>query len=259
MRPISILTGNGGLFLDFEMERGADGAMTGYAFPDMLVDVVRLSAAGRRDEAHDLFDAHLPYLRYEQQPGVGLAVRKVRDDENATHRLRRATRAAQWPLRQSPPRGGPADQAPSRTRSQGNLMCQDRSNFACSECFLRFEWSCGGTSLGWATNARSRLGPLSPSKWRPPFRSCFDAVSRQSLANLEYAKTGGASFGRGTPGGSRRLVVRREGEEGAAWLRVWPGLDTPRAPSRRESKRRVGDESPVAGPASPGIIQTRLR
>ena len=76
MRPISILTGNGGLFLDFEMERGADGAMTGYAFPDMLVDVVRLQREGRRDEAHDLFDAHLPLVRYEQQPGVGLAVRK---------------------------------------------------------------------------------------------------------------------------------------------------------------------------------------
>lgn len=76
MRPISILCGNGGLFLDFEMERGADGAMTGYAFPDMLVDVVRLSKAGKRDAAHDLFDAHLPLLRYEQQQGIGLAVRK---------------------------------------------------------------------------------------------------------------------------------------------------------------------------------------
>ena len=76
MRPISILTGNGALFLDFEMERGADGAMTGYAFPDMLVDVVRLSKAGERDRAHDLFDAHLPLVRYEQQQGVGLAVRK---------------------------------------------------------------------------------------------------------------------------------------------------------------------------------------
>jgi 4-hydroxy-tetrahydrodipicolinate synthase len=76
MRRISILTGNGGLFLDFEMERGADGAMTGYAFPDMLVDVVRLSRAGDREAAHDLFDAHLPLVRYEQQQGVGLAVRK---------------------------------------------------------------------------------------------------------------------------------------------------------------------------------------
>ncbi len=76
MRHIAILCGNGGLFLDYEMERGADGANTGYCFPDMLCDVVRLSAEGRREEAHDLFDAHLPLLRYEQQPGVGLAVRK---------------------------------------------------------------------------------------------------------------------------------------------------------------------------------------
>lgn len=76
MRRISILTGNAGIFLDFEMERGADGAMTGYAFPDMLAEVIRLQQAGERDAAHDLFDAHLPLLRYEQQPGVGLAVRK---------------------------------------------------------------------------------------------------------------------------------------------------------------------------------------
>jgi 4-hydroxy-tetrahydrodipicolinate synthase len=76
MRRISILCGNGGLFLDFEVERGADGAMTGYCFPDMLVDLVNLARAGERERAHDLFDAHLPLLRYEQQPGVGLAVRK---------------------------------------------------------------------------------------------------------------------------------------------------------------------------------------
>jgi 4-hydroxy-tetrahydrodipicolinate synthase len=76
LRPISILCGNGGLFLDFETERGASGAMTGYAFPDMLVDVVRLTAEGKRDDAHDVFDAHLPLLRYEQQPAVGLAIRK---------------------------------------------------------------------------------------------------------------------------------------------------------------------------------------
>src|SRR5439155_1386469 len=36
LKPMSILVGNGGLFLDFEMERGADGAMTGYAFPELL-------------------------------------------------------------------------------------------------------------------------------------------------------------------------------------------------------------------------------
>ena len=76
MRRLPILIGNNALFLDFEMERGADGANTGYCFPDMLVDVVRLSKEGKRDEAHDLFDAHLPLIRYEQQPGPGLAVRK---------------------------------------------------------------------------------------------------------------------------------------------------------------------------------------
>ena len=76
MRHIAILCGNGGLFLDYEMERGADGANTGYAFPDMLCDVVRLASSGQREQAHDMFDAHLPLLRYEQQPGVGLAVRK---------------------------------------------------------------------------------------------------------------------------------------------------------------------------------------
>jgi 4-hydroxy-tetrahydrodipicolinate synthase len=76
LRPISILCGNGGIFLDFELERGADGAMTGYAFPDMLVDVVNFYAQGNRNTAHDLFDAHLPLMRYEQQQGIGLAVRK---------------------------------------------------------------------------------------------------------------------------------------------------------------------------------------
>jgi len=76
MRKISILVGNNGLFFDFELDRGVDGANTGYAFPDMLVEMVKLNKAGKRDAAHDLFDAHLPLLRYDHQPGVGLAVRK---------------------------------------------------------------------------------------------------------------------------------------------------------------------------------------
>ncbi|MBD9498695.1 dihydrodipicolinate synthase family protein [Ensifer sp. ENS01] len=76
LREFSILCGNGGLFLDFEPERGAGGAMTGYGFPDMLTELMELSAAGKRHEAHDLFDAHLPLIRYEQQLGIGLAIRK---------------------------------------------------------------------------------------------------------------------------------------------------------------------------------------
>ena len=77
MRKVAILCGNGGVFLPHELERGADGANTGYAYPEMLVQLVKLSKAGERAAAHDLFDRHLPLLRYEQQPGMlGLAVRK---------------------------------------------------------------------------------------------------------------------------------------------------------------------------------------
>jgi len=76
-KRISILTGNGGgLFLPEELSRGADGAMTGFAYPEMMVDVVRTHAAGDVERAHDLFDAYLPLSRYEQQAGIGLAVRK---------------------------------------------------------------------------------------------------------------------------------------------------------------------------------------
>ena len=77
MRGVAILCGNGGVFLPHELERGADGANTGYAYPEMLVQLVKLIKAGERTAAHDLFDKHLPLLRYEQQPGMlGLAVRK---------------------------------------------------------------------------------------------------------------------------------------------------------------------------------------
>ncbi len=73
---MSILCGNGGIHLAQEMQRGADGAMTGFAFPEMLVEVVRLHRAGDADGAEDLFDAWLPLVRHEQQPGLGLALRK---------------------------------------------------------------------------------------------------------------------------------------------------------------------------------------
>lgn len=77
VRRVSILTGNGGgLFLPEELSRGADGAMTGFAYPEMMVDVVAAHARGDVERVHDLFDAYLPLARYEQQAGVGLAVRK---------------------------------------------------------------------------------------------------------------------------------------------------------------------------------------
>ncbi|QQA41981.1 dihydrodipicolinate synthase family protein [Pelagovum pacificum] len=75
-RRLSILCGNAGLFLPEEVARGADGAMTGFGFPKMMVEVTRLAKAGDMDRAQDVFDAYLPLVRYESQPGLGLAVRK---------------------------------------------------------------------------------------------------------------------------------------------------------------------------------------
>lgn len=73
---LSILVGNGGLYLPQELQRGADGAMTGFAYPEALVRTVALHRAGQVDAAEDLFDRYIPILRHEQQPGFGLAVRK---------------------------------------------------------------------------------------------------------------------------------------------------------------------------------------
>jgi 4-hydroxy-tetrahydrodipicolinate synthase len=75
-RRVSILSANGGLFLPFELIRGADGVMTGFAWPEMLTGVYRLFLEGERERMLDLFDLYLPLVRFEQQPGLGLAARK---------------------------------------------------------------------------------------------------------------------------------------------------------------------------------------
>lgn len=76
VRRVSILVANAGLYYPLEMRRGADGVMTGFAYPEMLVQVYDLFQQGDPEAAEDLYDAYLPLLRYEYQPGVGLAVRK---------------------------------------------------------------------------------------------------------------------------------------------------------------------------------------
>jgi len=75
-RRISILCGNGGLYLTEEMLRGADGAMTGFAYPEMMAQVIAAMSGGDMTRARDIFDAYLPMVRYEAQPGLGLAIRK---------------------------------------------------------------------------------------------------------------------------------------------------------------------------------------
>jgi 4-hydroxy-tetrahydrodipicolinate synthase len=75
-RRVSVLVGNGGLYYPQEMRRGADGAMTGFAWPEMLVQVYDLFSKGEAEKAEDLFDLYLPLVRHEQQPAIGLALRK---------------------------------------------------------------------------------------------------------------------------------------------------------------------------------------
>lgn len=75
-RRISILCGNGGMYLLEEMLRGADGAMTGFGYPEMMAQVIAAYEGGDVARARDIFDAYMPMIRYEAQPGMGLAIRK---------------------------------------------------------------------------------------------------------------------------------------------------------------------------------------
>lgn len=79
LRPqLKLFGGLGGLYLLEELDRGASGAMTGFSYPQVLHDIIRLFHEGRRDEAQAHFFHHLPLIRYEAQLGVrGIAIRKA--------------------------------------------------------------------------------------------------------------------------------------------------------------------------------------
>ncbi|MFT5369956.1 MAG: 4-hydroxy-tetrahydrodipicolinate synthase [Candidatus Latescibacterota bacterium] len=73
-RPVPILTGLGALYGRFDLERGTDGFMTGFAFPEILIAMVNAAKEERWDDLQNIYAQHLPLLVYEQQPGV--AIRK---------------------------------------------------------------------------------------------------------------------------------------------------------------------------------------
>ena len=73
---VAILGGLGGVFLIEELMAGAAGVMTGFAYPEVLVQVVSHYRAGRLDEAADLFYRFVPLMRFEFQEGIGMAIRK---------------------------------------------------------------------------------------------------------------------------------------------------------------------------------------
>jgi 4-hydroxy-tetrahydrodipicolinate synthase len=64
------------VFLLEELLAGATGAMTGFAFPEVLVQIVGLFRAGRVDAAAEAFYRAVPLLRFEFQEGIGMAIRK---------------------------------------------------------------------------------------------------------------------------------------------------------------------------------------
>jgi 4-hydroxy-tetrahydrodipicolinate synthase len=74
--PVRIFGGLGGVFLLEELMAGATGAMTGFAFPEILVNIVALYRAGNIDEAAELFYKSVPLMRFEFQEGIGMAIRK---------------------------------------------------------------------------------------------------------------------------------------------------------------------------------------
>ena len=67
---VAIFGGLGGVYFFEELSRGADGAMTGFPFPEALRTIREHFVAGRRDEARALFYRWLPLIRYESQPGA---------------------------------------------------------------------------------------------------------------------------------------------------------------------------------------------
>jgi 4-hydroxy-tetrahydrodipicolinate synthase len=73
---VGIFGGLGGVFLLEELMAGAAGAMTGFAFPAILVDIVALFRAGQIDAAAGVFYAKVPLMRFEFQEGIGMAIRK---------------------------------------------------------------------------------------------------------------------------------------------------------------------------------------
>ena len=66
---VAIFGGLGGVYFFEELSRGADGAMTGFPYPEALKAIRDAFVAGRRDEARQLFYRWLPLIRYESQPG----------------------------------------------------------------------------------------------------------------------------------------------------------------------------------------------
>ncbi len=71
-----IFGGLGGMMFLEELRHGASGTMTGFAFPEILVEIHRKWTAGDIDGATETFYHYVPLIRFENQKGINLALRK---------------------------------------------------------------------------------------------------------------------------------------------------------------------------------------
>src|SRR5258706_12253355 len=72
----AIFGGLGGMYLFEELLSGADGAMTGFAIPEILIEIVLNFQSGEVEKAKAIFYRYVAIMRFEFQEGIGMAIRK---------------------------------------------------------------------------------------------------------------------------------------------------------------------------------------
>ena len=161
-----------------ELRRGAVGTMTGFGFPELLVEIVGRYRAGDEAGARATFHRIMPLIRFENQPGINLAIRKHLYQRrgcdlhgpvgrgaiwtSGTWRRRRAWRA---------PAGGPSG-APAHRTLEGPGAASDEWSAAepigarTSDSWMFVEWTRGQarSSAADATAARGS-SRRRPGRW----------------------------------------------------------------------------------------------
>ena len=73
---VQVSGGLGGMMFLEELRHGAIGTMTGFAFPEILVDIYQKFSRGDVDGATAAFYRACPLIRFESQARINLALRK---------------------------------------------------------------------------------------------------------------------------------------------------------------------------------------
>lgn len=73
---VRIFGGLGAIMCLEELRRGAIGIMTGFGYPEILVDIHRRHERGDADGAAEVFYRYCPLIRFETQPRINLPLRK---------------------------------------------------------------------------------------------------------------------------------------------------------------------------------------